>query len=299
MIVALTGATGFVGRATLAELLARGHRVRALTRRQQPPQESVVWVEGSLDRTDSLERLTEGADAVLHVAGVVNGSREDFVRGNAEGTRNMIAAARDAGVRRFVHVSSLAAREPGLSDYGRSKERAEAAVTASDLDWSIVRPPGVYGPADGDMLDVFRMAKLGVMLLPPAGRVSLIHVTDLARLLVALVGRAGARELYECEDGIVGGLSHHQLARLIGAAVGRKPLAIALPAAVLKAAARLDRLLRGRSAKLTPDRASYLSHPDWTADPARRPPPELWTPQVPTPDGLAATAQWYRAEGLL
>jgi hypothetical protein len=64
-------------------------------------------------------------------------------------------------------------------------------------------------------------------------------------------------------------------------------------------AARLDRLFRGAKAKLTDDRVGYLSHPDWTVDPARRPDSNLWRPEVPTPHGLAATAAWYRANGLL
>ena len=72
-----------------------------------------------------------------------------------------------------------------------------------------------------------------------------------------------------------------------------------LPRALLAGAARLDRLLRGDKAKLTPDRAAYMSHADWTADPGKRPPAALWTPAVPTEDGLAATAAWYRAQHLL
>ena len=299
MIVALTGATGFVGAATLDLLLARGHRVRALTRREQPPREGVVWVTGSLEKEDSLARLAGDADAVLHVAGVVNGGKLAFIRGNVDGTRNVIAAAASMGVRRFVHVSSLAAREPGISDYGRSKERAESLVLRSGLDWTIVRPPGVYGPGDTEMRDVFRMAKLGVVLLPPPGRVSLIHVADLARLLVALVEHDPGRVTLECDDGTDGGYGHAQLARLIGAAVGRKPLALCVPSLVLKAAARADLFLRGGAAKLTPDRAAYLSHPDWTANPVRRPSPTLWTPTIPIAQGLADTASWYRSQGLL
>lgn len=299
MIVALTGATGFVGGATLDLLLARGHQARALARRPQPPRAGVAWVQGRLEKEDDLARLVSGADAVLHVAGVVNGTKRDFIRGNVDGTRTMLAAARSMGVRRFVQVSSLAAREPALSDYGRSKERGEAEVGRSGLDWTIVRPPGVYGPGDLEMRDVFRMAKLGVVLLPPAGRVSLIHVRDLARLLVALVERDPGRQIYECDDGTDGGYSHKRFAAMVGEAVGRKPLALSVPAAMLHAAARADLLLRSDKAKLTPDRAGYLSHPDWTADPAKRPLAELWMPQVPLPQGLGETAAWYRREGLL
>jgi uncharacterized protein YbjT (DUF2867 family) len=89
-------------------------------------------------------------------------------------------------VQRFVHVSSLAAREPKLSLYGASKAKAEALVHSSGLAWTIVRPPAVYGPGDRETLELFRMAKLGLMVMPPKGRVSIIHADDLARLLLAL-----------------------------------------------------------------------------------------------------------------
>ena len=297
MIVALTGATGFVGRATLDVLHAKGHTVRALARVDQPPREGMVWVEGRLEDEDALARLVDGADAILHIAGVVRGSADAFVRGNVDGTRHMIAAARSAGIRRLVHVSSLAAREPQLSSYGDSKHRAETEVMQSGLDWSIVRPPGVYGPGDMEMRDVFRMAKFGVVLLPPAGRLSMIHVADLARLLMAEVEQPGTGETYECDDGAT--YTHRQFARAVGVAVGRNPFAFSVPAPVLKAAARADLLFRRSAAKLTPDRAAYLSHPDWTADPAKRPPADLWVPAIPAAQGLAETAAWYSEARLL
>lgn len=297
--LALTGATGFVGKATVDHALARGFHVRALTRRDQPHRDGVGWIEGSLADQDSLARLASGADAVIHIAGVVNGSKLDFVHGNVDGTRNMVAAAESIGVRRFVHVSSLAAREPALSNYGHSKEAAEQVVRKSGLDWTMVRPPGVYGPGDLEMRDMFRMARLGVVVLPPPGRVSLIHVADLARLLVALAVTDPGREIYECDDGHDGGYTHSEFARMIGQAFGKRPLALPMPRALLKFAGWADPMLRESAAKLTPDRAAYLSHPDWTCAPNRRPPTWLWAPQIATPDGLAQTASWYRANNLL
>lgn len=299
-VLAITGGTGFVGGHLLAQAIAASHRVRALARRVPPPRDGVAWVEGSLERPDSLGRLIDGADAVVHVAGVVNAAnRAGFASGNIVGTQAMIAAASAAGVRRFVHVSSLAAREPQLSNYGWSKREAEGIVEASGLEWTIVRPTGVYGPGDMEMRDMFRMARLGLALLPPPGRVSVVAVEDLARLLLTLGVEGGPRAILEVDDGSAG-YTHAELARAIGAAVGRKHvLALPLPRPLLAAGARLDRLFRGSGAKLTPDRVGYLSHPDWTADPARRPPASLWLPAVPTVAGLAATAQWYRAEGLL
>lgn len=299
-VLAVTGGTGFVGRHLIDLAADQGHRLRALTRKARPARSGVIWVEGSLERPDSLARLVEGADAVIHVAGIVNApDRAGFAVGNIDGTRAVVTAAQAAGVSRFIHVSSLAAREPGLSAYGWSKREAERVVEASDLAWMIVRPTGVYGPGDTELRDMFRMAKLGVALLPPHGRVSVIAVEDLARLLLTLAVDGGARTTYEADDGGPG-YSHAALARAIGTAVGRaRILTLALPRSLLAAGAHFDRLLRGGGAKLTSDRVGYLSHPDWTADPARRPPASLWTPSVPTAEGLAATARWYRAEGLL
>src|SRR3546814_12879427 len=92
----------------------------------------------------------------------------------------MTAAAAAAEVGRFVHVSSLAAREPELSAYGRSKAESEKLMAESGLDWAIVRPPAVYGPGDRESLELFRMAARGLVVLPPAGRLSLIPAHDLA-----------------------------------------------------------------------------------------------------------------------
>jgi hypothetical protein len=72
-----------------------------------------------------------------------------------------------------------------------------------------------------------------------------------------------------------------------------------LPRTILQGAARLDKLLRGGGAKLTPDRVGYMTHPDWVCSPAKAPPRELWQAEVPTGEGLAQTARWYRAEGWL
>ena len=297
MILALTGGTGFVGGALIAQTLGAGHRVKALARRPQPPRDGVEWVAGALDDPAALNRLVRGAEAVVHVAGVVNApDRAGFVAGNVEGTRAILRASR--GVERFVHVSSLAAREPQLSNYGWSKAEAERLVQASPLPWTIVRPPGIYGPGDLDQLDLYKLAKRGLAFLPPPGRVSLIAVEDLARLLLALALHDAPRTIYEADDG-TDGWTHDGYARAIGAAVGQRVMPMHLPRPLLSLIAWGDRRLRGDRARLTPDRVGYLCHPDWTIDPARRPPAALWQPLIPIERGLADTARWYRANGLL
>ena len=303
--LALTGGTGFVGSTTLDEALAHLHEVRALTRRTQPDRDGVTWVEGTLDDRQALESLCEGMDAVVHIAGLTNTPDvAEFERANVAGTANMIAAAKAAGVKRFVFVSSLSAREPNLSAYGASKARAEALVEASGLIWTIVRPPAVYGPRDIDMFELFRSARMGLVPLPPGGGTSLIHAHDLAELLVALADTHGPKGLFqrtfEPDDGREGGWSHKEMAQAIGRAVGRSAVfAPNLPAGVLSLAAGADKLLRGDNAKLTADRVGYMCHPNWIARFDRAVPQDIWTPKIDSEEGLKATAQWYRAEGWL
>jgi uncharacterized protein YbjT (DUF2867 family) len=288
----------------LAKARAAGHELSALTRRPQAAAPGIDWIAGSLEDHEALVRLVAGADAVIHIAGMVNApNRAAFEAGNATGTAAVIAAMQRAGVRRLVHVSSLAAREPGLSDYGWSKAEAERHVTASGLDWTMVRPPAIYGPGDAELLEMFQMAARGVVLLPPGGRLSAIHVEDLADLLVRLGARQGddtRGKIYEVDDATPGGWRYQDFARAIGRAVGRPSVrTVSLPAPLVRLGARIDRLLRGDKARLTPDRAAYFCHEDWVAQPALQPPAALWRPAIATEQGLAMTAQAYRDRGLL
>ncbi len=299
--LAITGGTGFVGKSLIATACERGWKVRALTRRLQQESAGVTWISGALDQQASLSELVSGSDAVIHVAGVTNTpTRDGFFAGNVLGTQAVIDATRGQGVRRFVHVSSLTAREPQLSNYGWSKAEAECRVVDSGLDWTMVRPPAIYGPGDSDHLELFKAAKWGVIPLPPKGRMSEIEVSDLARLLVALAAETGSyRKIYEVDDERELGWTHEEFAHAIGGAVGRRVLALHLPAALVHFAAHADRLMRGDNAKLTADRAAYFCHSDWVIDPAKRPPPDLWRPQIEAHAGLAATARAYRDAGLL
>lgn len=301
MRLAITGATGFVGSHLLDVALAAGHQINALTRRAQPERPGVSWISGDLSSRDALEQLVQAADAVIHVAGTISAqSSSEFESGNVAGTLAMLAAATAGGIHRFVQVSSLAAREPKLSLYGGSKARAEDLVRGSGLDWSIVRPPAVYGPGDKETLELFRMAKLGLMLMPPKGRVSVIHARDLARLLLSLAAPdAPTSCLIEPDDGNPAGWSHRDFARALASAVGTRAAVISSPGLLLRLAARADQLLRGERAKLTVDRASYFSHRDWVVEPKRAAPPYLWKPEIKTPQGLAETAAWYREHGWL
>ena len=302
MTIAVTGATGFVGQALVDRALACDLDVSALARRPQEARDGVRWVEGSLSDRKALAGLVKGCEAVVHVAGVVNASRlAEFEEGNVAGTLAVIEAALDAGVPRLVFVSSLSAREPGLSAYSGSKARAEKLVRASALDWTIVRPPAIYGPRDRELFELFRSAKWGVVPTPREGRSSVIHVDDLARLLLALLpgGEGVTHHSFEPDDGRRGGWTHYELARAIGWAMGRRPKVLGLSRRTMEWVAKADGLLRGDKAKLTLDRVGYMTHPDWVVSHGARVPAALWRPRIETREGLKATAQWYREQGWL
>jgi len=301
-LLAITGATGFVGQAVLEYAARAGIEVRALARRPQEARAGVEWVQGDLSDRRALQRLVGKASVVLNIAGVVNApDQAGFEAGNVWGTLNVVNAALDAGVPRFVHVSSLSAREPELSDYGKSKLRGEKVVKASSMDWTVVRPPAVYGPRDTEMFELFKLARRGIVPLPPQGHLSLVHVNDLARLLLALIpgGEDVTHLTFEPDDGTPGGWTNSGLAKAIGVAVGKRVTAMNLPAGMLRLGAKLDARLRGKGAKLTLDRVGYMCHPDWRVGEGNQPPPALWTPQVETQMGLHATAGWYREAGWL
>jgi nucleoside-diphosphate-sugar epimerase len=298
--IAVTGGTGFVGRAFIARALESGHSLQALARSAQEPRPGVAWIAGDLSDRAALAELVHGVDAVVHIAGVVNApDAAGFETGNVTGTLNMVEVAATEGVQRFVHVSSLSAREPELSAYGASKARGEKVVKASLLDWTVVRPPAIYGPSDKELFELFRAARWGVVPVPKDGRASLIQVDDLARLLLALLpgGQPVSGRVFEPDDGRPGGWEHRELAMAIGWAVGRRPRVLGLSPGALRKAASIDNFLRGKAAKMTPDRAAYFSHPDWTGHPAAHVPVDVWEPKIETRSGLRATADWYREQG--
>jgi uncharacterized protein YbjT (DUF2867 family) len=206
--VAVTGATGFVGRHVLLHLLDAGHDVRALVRDadQLTPREwtNVTAVTGDLFSPAALRRLVEGADAVVHLVGIIAerpARGQTFERIHVEGTSNLLAAARGGGVRRWVHMSALGARPEAPATYHRTKYEAEQRVRGSGLQWTIFRPSLIHGP-DGEFMRMVRgfctgwfppfLPYFGKGLLGNKGGGSLqpIWVEDVARYFTAALGNA-------------------------------------------------------------------------------------------------------------
>lgn len=212
--VALTGATGFVGRHILPQLLSRGHRVRALVR---DPEKLTLKdtksrpVIGDLFDGDALDELVRGCDTVVHLVGIIMekpARGQTFHRIHVEATRRLLAAAKRAGVTRWVHMSALGSRPGAVSSYHRTKWEAEEAVRASGLAWTIFRPSIIHGP-DGEFM---RMVKgFWTKRFPPfvpyfgagvcgnrgAGRLQPVYVEDVATCFAeAVTNPRAAGETY-------------------------------------------------------------------------------------------------------
>jgi nucleoside-diphosphate-sugar epimerase len=312
-LVAVTGATGFVGSHLVRRLTAAGHRVRILARRMPiaalTPDKPLEVVLGDLDDQPALNRLVNGADAVIHVAGVVKArSTAEFHRVNVEGTRRMAAALSEVSPDlRVIHVSSLAAREPRLSPYCASKRGGEDAIQAlpNPARLTILRPAAVYGPGDAEIFPLFKAASLGLCAYPAARRtrLSLIHGADLAAAMVAAMEESSLPDpVYELDDGHPGGYAWADIAAELSVALGRRVRMIRLPRPVSTAVAagvELHRRIAGSLTALSLAKVPELYHADWAAQGPRLEHRTGWKPAFDLTEGFADTLAWYRAMGWL
>jgi nucleoside-diphosphate-sugar epimerase len=308
--VAITGGTGFIGRHLIAALAASGQSLRLLARNplKLAAGDRQRIVPGSLSDGEALARLVEQADTVIHCAGAISApDRSAFALANIEGTRNLAAAAAAAGVRRFVHLSSMAAREPALTDYAWSKAESEKAL-AAELPGSchaILRPPVVYGPGDRATLPLIRQLLQPLVLLPvtPDQRVSLIFVTDLAAAIAAVAAAPACPSgPFELSDGMAGGYSWSDIVAAAARHSGRRPKVVFLPQPVSRLAAHAAGLaarLSGGPPILALDKLPELYHRDWVSRDSGLSAVTGWRPRVAFPEGLATTLEWYRHEGWL
>jgi len=304
--VAVTGATGFIGQAICRLLHHAGWRVRALVRSKARTQalQGIVdeWVPGDLGDREALNRLCTNAVAVVHCAGVVRGvDAQAFDRVNIDGVHNLVGVmSNHTQPARLLCLSSLSAREPGLSFYAASKYRGEQVLEqqAGALNWLALRPPAVYGPGDREMLPLFRLMAKG--FAPVFGekdaRFSMIHVEDIARL----VGRwlqceSIASGVYSLHDGKQGGYNWDEVTSIVSRLSRRQVRAINIPPIALSAPAWINRWLArrlGYAPMLTPEKRRELRHPDWVCDNDAIQKVLDWQPELQLEDGLKNTPGW-------
>lgn len=306
-VVAVTGATGFLGRRLVRLLAEQGWTVRVLARRDiaDPAWAGIEpqLVIGDLANLRALAALCDGAAVVVHVAGLIKArSRAAFDKGNVEGARQVALAAKAAGAR-MILVSSLAAREPQLSDYAGSKRGGEdAAREAFGDDLTIVRPPAIYGPGDIETLRLFTMASQSPVLpvLDPEARMAWIHVDDAAAFIAQLV-KMPRPGLLSLSDDRPGGYGWAELMRTASKAVGASPRLVRIPAWTIKALAKLSKwasIASGKDSILTPGKARELLHGDWGLS-SNDPIPDFPPVRYPLEAGFAQSVRWYRSEGWL
>ncbi|HXG31060.1 MAG TPA: NAD-dependent epimerase/dehydratase family protein [Thermodesulfobacteriota bacterium] len=237
MKAVITGGTGFIGGRLVADLIARGHRVRCLVRRTSKieglKKMGVELCYGDLSNPDSFNELTGGGDVVYHLAAMVSdwGPREEFYKINVEGTRNLLIASKESGVKRFVYMSTAGVLwkydfwgvrdmididesypypESYNNHYNESKAEAERAVMGffrdTGLEAVIIRPSGVWGAGDMVILPrLVKAAKKGILLSVGRGNslVSPCHVENLVRaLILASASENAAGKIYFVNDGM-------------------------------------------------------------------------------------------------
>ena len=313
--VALTGATGFIGARILQKLLERGTPVRALTRCPQPQATGIDWISGDLNDAGALKELVKGADAVIHCAGLVKArSAEEFDRVNHQGSRSLCQAVRavaGSGEKsvhpHFILISSLAARLPEISAYAASKHASEKAVRESleDRPWTVLRPPGVYGPGDVEILKLLRVMRRGVALAPGSqdSRFSLLHVGDLAEAVCAALWQPRVfSKMIELDDGKSGGYSMDEVRLLAESIFGRRIRTITVPEGLLHFAGAANEIaarLVGGAPMLTRGKARELVHADWVSTGEKLATLINWKPQFDLEAGLGDTVAWCREKKLL
>lgn len=170
--VAVTGGTGFVGRRVVAELLRRGYTVRALVRdegeaaEKLPSSKALKFVEGDVLDRGAPAKLVEGAQAVVHLIGIIREKRESgrrpqtFQGMHVEATKAVLQAAGEAGIERYIHMSAMGVAPDSKAEYARTKYEAEQIVRRSGLDWTIFRPSLIHGH-DGEFIQMARTLATG------------------------------------------------------------------------------------------------------------------------------------------
>lgn len=300
-LIALTGATGFIGQCLLRELPKRGYRLRVLLRRPSVvPLDAASAVVGDLARPQNMAAALADVDAVIHSAGLAHAMsglpEDDYRMLNTEATIGLARAAQRAGAKRFIFLSSIRAQAGATADhpltedlapqptdaYGRSKLAAEQGLAALDLDWVALRLVLVYGAGvKGNMAELLRFARSPYPL--PLGllraRRSLLSLDNLVAAVDAVLAAPGRlqRPLIVADPKA---LTIPEMIAAVRGGLGRRPGLIPVPLALLEAALRAT----GQSEVYQRLAGSLVADPSALSRLG-------WTPSVTTPEGLAALAR--------
>ncbi|MBL0715269.1 MAG: NAD-dependent epimerase/dehydratase family protein [Desulfosarcina sp.] len=302
-IIALTGATGFIGTAVIGRLLSAGFQVRALYRKtntaKRVQDKSVNWVPGRLEVLSSLGRLLTGAEAVIHCAGCVRGAEwRQFKQVNTDGVARMVRAIKKMHPSpRFLLLSSLAAREPRLSYYAASKRQGEEILknAGGNLEWTILRPPAVYGPGDREIAPLLRLMRKGFapQASSESAKFSMIYVDDLAAAIIAVIAqKVWPQSILELHDGRPDGYDWREVVQTVSRVVARPVYRVKVPYLLIRSAAVINvwaSRIMGWAPMLSPGKVRELGHEDWTCDNEAIIRETGWRPSTSLEEGMRKT----------
>jgi len=237
----IAGGTGFVGSHLIPQLSNRGHELRLLVHKRVSGFESVLeQFEGDVTKPESLVKALQGCDAIINLVGIIRefpSQGMTFERLHVEATANMLTASKKAGVVRYLQMSALGTRPSAISDYHKTKYRAEELVRASGLNWTILRPSLIYGPGDAFVNMLAEQLRL-TPVMPVIGdgryRLQPIHAADVARCFaLALEMPETIGQCYElCGNDR---FSYNELLDTVAAAMGKsRPLKPHAPLGLMK-----------------------------------------------------------------
>jgi nucleoside-diphosphate-sugar epimerase len=326
MRVLVTGGSGFLGSHVAEQLVGAGHEVVCLVRKSSNTELlkklGVELAEGAVDEARTLGSAVRGADAVIHCAGLVKArTKDDFDKVHVLGTRALAEAALEHApqLKRFVHVSTAAFMGPGVAGrkhrvgdpenpqtpYAKSKLDAEKALLAlkDRLPITILRPPAIYGPRDGEILAFFKMirrSRMAVRLGDSMKSMSLVFGADAADACIrAIDADVPSGSIFFLDDGVTYGFE--DMAEAIAKAYGIDLLAKPrVPTPVLRVAAAVSTAYGeafDQAVMFNTDKLGELLIEHFVVDsePARR--ALGWEPRTRFEEGAKVTADWYREHG--
>jgi len=240
-VIFIAGATGFVGGHLVADLLGKGHQLKCLARSEAAAAtleaRGVKVVRGDITDAGSLAGVLGPDDMVVHLAGIIaERGRATFRSVHVEGTANLVAEAKRAGVRHFFYQSALGADLSSSSAYQRTKAEAEEIVRSGGLHWTIFRPSLIIGPWDGFTRKLTDMLKLAPVLPIPgtgAARFQPVYIKDWLRCIGAVIEHPGEYAgVYE-----IGGpeqLTYREIVETLASAMGRRMASVSIPMGFMK-----------------------------------------------------------------